>query len=259
MTLSIQDRFSLQGKTALVTGASGGLGAHFARVLAAAGASVVVVARREDKLGTLVKEIEQSGGTAIAVAMDVTSGESVTAALDKAEAAFGQVDILVNNAGVAGSRYSLKEDEENWDFVMDTNLKGAWRVAHAVANRSASAARPCSIINVASILGLRVGDGLSTYAISKAAVVQMTKAMASELARKQIRVNAICPGYFATDMNSSYLLSPQGQQYLAGTTSGRMGEMEELSGPLLLLASDAGSFMNGTAIPVDGGHMVGSL
>ena len=255
----MQNRFDLTGKIALVTGASSGLGAHFAAVLAEAGAKVVVAARRKEKLDALVAEIEKNAGNALAIDMDVTSASSVAAALDKVEAHFGGLDILVNNAGTAGSRHCLKEDEANWDAIMDTNLKGAWRVAHAVANRCVEAGRPCSIINIASILGLRVGFGESTYAVSKAAVVQMTKALALELARKQIRVNALCPGYFATEMNSDYLHSDKGQAYLQGTTAGRMGQLDELSGPLLLLASEAGSFINGAAIPVDGGHLVGSL
>ena len=255
----MQNRFDLTGKIALVTGASSGLGAHFAAVLAEAGAKVVVAARRKEKLDALVAEIEKNAGNALAIDMDVTSASSVAAALDKVESHFGRLDILVNNAGTAGSRHCLKEDEANWDAIMDTNLKGAWRVAHAVANRSVAAGRPCSIINIASILGLRVGFGESTYAVSKAAVVQMTKALALELARKQIRVNALCPGYFATEMNSDYLHSDKGQAYLQGTTAGRMGQLDELSGPLLLLASEAGSFINGAALPVDGGHLVGSL
>ncbi len=255
----MQNRFDLTGKIALVTGASSGLGAHFAAVLAEAGAKVVVAARRKEKLDALVAEIENDAGIALAIDMDVTSASSVAAALDQIESHFGRLDILVNNAGTAGSRHCLKEDEANWDAIMDTNLKGAWRVAHAVANRCVEAGRPCSIINIASILGLRVGFGESTYAVSKAAVVQMTKALALELARKQIRVNALCPGYFATEMNSDYLHSDKGQAYLQGTTAGRMGQLDELSGPLLLLASEAGSFINGAAIPVDGGHLVGSL
>ena len=153
----------------------------------------------------------------------------------------------------------MKVDEQNWDFIMDANLKGAWRVAQAVARRSVELDRPCNIINIASILGLRVGFGESIYAISKAGVVQMTKAMALELGRKQIRVNAICPGYFATEMNSDYLLSEAGQEYLANTPAGRMGQVEELTAPLLLLAGPGGSFVNGAVIPVDGGHLVSSL
>ncbi len=256
---TIEQRFNLQGKVALVTGASSGLGAHFALTLASAGATVIAAARRKEKLQQLVKDIEDAGGRAFAIAMDVTSASSVAAALDEAKSHFPTIDILVNNAGIAGSRHSLKEDEENWDAIMDTNLKGAWRVAHAVANHSVATGKPCSIINIASILGLRVGFGESSYAISKAAVVHMTKALALELARKQIRVNALCPGYFATEMNTDYLHSESGQAYLKGTTAGRMGDIDELSGPLLLLASDAGSFINGAVIPVDGGHLVGSL
>ncbi|RLQ22995.1 SDR family oxidoreductase [Seongchinamella sediminis] len=259
MNPSIEQRFNLQGKVALVTGASSGLGAHFARTLAGAGATVVAAARRREKLQGLVQQIKDAGGNALAVAMDVTDAASVTRALDAAEQDAGAIDILVNNAGVAGSRTCLKEDEANWDAVMETNLKGAWRVAHGVASRNVAADHPCSIVNIASILGIRVGFGESTYAISKAAVVQMTKAMALELARKQIRVNALCPGYFATEMNAGYLESERGQDYLKTTTAGRMGELDELSGPLLLLASEAGSFINGATIPVDGGHLVGSL
>lgn len=259
MSDSIASRFSLQGKSALVTGASSGLGTQFARVLAAAGARVAIAARRRDRLDELVAEIEASGGQAIAVAMDVTLAESVSEALDRVTGHLGPVDVLVNNAGVAGSRYCLKEDEANWDHIMDANLKGAWRVAHGVAQRAVAAGRPCSIVNIASILGLRVGFGESTYAISKAGVVQMTKAMALELARKGVRVNALCPGYFATEMNSDFLYSDAGQAYLANTPAGRMGELPELDGALLLLASDAGSFISGVALPVDGGQMVSSL
>ncbi|WP_240725089.1 SDR family NAD(P)-dependent oxidoreductase [Mangrovimicrobium sediminis] len=249
----------VEGKVALVTGASSGLGAHFARILAGAGARVVAAARRRDRLEQLVGEITAAGGEAIAVAMDVTDAESVAAALDEIGTRMGGVDILVNNAGVAASRYSLKVDDENWDFVMDTNLKGAWRVAQAVARRAIEAEKPCSIVNIASILGLRVGFGETVYAIAKAGVVQMTRALAMELGRKNVRVNALCPGYFATEMNSDYLLSEAGQAYLRNTPAGRMGELDELAAPLLLLAGDGGSFINGVALPVDGGHLVGSL
>ncbi|KAA1193113.1 glucose 1-dehydrogenase [Pseudohalioglobus sediminis] len=259
MHATTQSLFSLAGKTALVTGASSGLGAHFASVLAAAGANVVAAARRQERLDSLVAQITDNGGKATAVAMDVTDGDSVNAALDEAVDAFAAVDILVNNAGVAGSRFCLNVDERNWDYIMDTNLKGAWRVAQAVAARSVAAHRPCSIINIASILGLRVGFGESAYGVSKAGVVQLTRALALELAAKDIRVNAICPGYFATEMNSDYLHSEEGQAYLERTPARRMGELDELSGPLLLLASGAGSFVNGAIIPVDGGHLVSSL
>jgi NAD(P)-dependent dehydrogenase (short-subunit alcohol dehydrogenase family) len=251
--------FSLEGKVCLVTGASSGLGANFARVLAAAGATVVVAARRTDKLAQLVAEITADGGSASAVALDVTSPDSVIAALSELTSRHTGLDVLVNNAGVAASRHSLKVSEEDWDHIMDTNLKGAWRVARAAAAQAADTGHPLSIINVASILGLRVGFGESVYGVSKAGVIQLTKALALELARKGIRVNAICPGYFATEMNSDYLHSDAGLAFLAKTPAGRMGEVSELSGPLLLLASDAGSFINGAIIPVDGGHLVSSL
>jgi NAD(P)-dependent dehydrogenase (short-subunit alcohol dehydrogenase family) len=249
----------MSGSVALVTGASSGLGAHFAAVLAAAGARVVLAARRTDKLQAGVEQIIAKGGKAVAVSLDVTSAESVDAALDAAEAAFGPVDVLINNAGVADSKRFVKVDEASWDFIMETNLKGAWRLASAVTRRLLAAGSGGSIVNVASILGLRQGFGESTYATSKAAVVQMTKAMALELARKNIRVNALCPGYFRTELNSDYFDSEKGKAYIEGTPSGRLGRLEELDGPLLLLAGDSGSFVNGVALAVDGGHLVSSL
>ncbi|MFV8817270.1 SDR family NAD(P)-dependent oxidoreductase [Haliea sp. E17] len=249
----------LTGKTVLVTGASSGLGAHFARVAAAAGGRVAAAARRKDRLDALIESIEAAGGEALAVAMDVTDPASVDAGLDTIEKALGGIDVLVNNAGVAAPAYSLKVEEASWDFIMDTNLKGAWRVAQAVAKRAVAGKRSCSIVNIASILGLRVGFGESVYAISKAAVVQMTRTLAMELAPKGVRVNALCPGYFATEMNTEYLHSEAGQAFLKRTPGGRVGELHELDAPLLLLASDAGSFINGVALPVDGGHLVSSL
>lgn len=251
--------FSIEGKVALVTGASSGLGAHFSRVLASAGATVIAAARRADKLAELVEKIQAEGGSASAIALDVTDPASVSSGLAEVESRHGGIDVLVNNAGVGASKYSLKTTEEDWDYIMETNLKGSWRVAHSAAAQAVESGRALSIINIASILGVRVGFGESTYAVSKAGVVQLTKALALELARKNIRVNAICPGYFATEMNSDYLHSEAGQAFLSKTPSGRMGNLPELSGPLVLLASDASSFMNGAVIPVDGGHLVSSL
>lgn len=253
------DRFSMQGKVALVTGASSGLGAHFARVLAGAGARVALGARRADRLESLVAELTASGATAVAVALDVTDADSVTVALDEVESRLGTVTVLVNNAGVADSRYCLNVDEASWDYVMETNLKGAWRVARAVAQRCVAAECPASIVNIASIVGLRVAFGESTYGASKAGLVQLTRAMALELGRKGVRVNAICPGYFSTEMNADYLASEEGEAMLQKSPFRRAGELDELSGPLLLLASDAGSFITGAALPVDGGHLVSSL
>lgn len=251
--------FEMKGKVALVTGASSGLGAHFARVLAAAGAQVVAGARRQERVQQLVADIESAGGAAMAVALDVTDPESIREALDAAEARFGAVTTLVNNAGIADSRTFLKVEEESFSRVMDTNLTGVWRVANQVARRMVQHQVAGSIINIASILGLRVGIGESTYATTKAAVVQLTKATAMELARKNIRVNALCPGYFKTEMNGDYFESEAGAAFIGGTPAARLGELSELDGPLLLLASDAGSFVNGVALAVDGGHLVSSL
>jgi NAD(P)-dependent dehydrogenase (short-subunit alcohol dehydrogenase family) len=251
--------YNLQGKVALVTGASSGLGAHFAKTLATAGANVIVAARRADRLKSLVDDIQNAGGKAHAVSMDVTNSDSVKAAIDEGESTFGSIEVLVNNAGVADSRRFINVDEDSWDFVMEANLKGAWRVANEVARRMISNDIAGAIVNIASILGLRQGFGESTYAVSKAGVVQMTKSMALELASKGIRVNAICPGYFKTEMNADYFDSDKGQTFIKGTPSRRLGELQELEGPLLLLCGDAGTFINGAAIPVDGGHLVSSL
>ena len=227
--------------------------------MASAGATVVVAARRVERLEALVTELEKGGAKAIAVAMDVSKAGNIEQALDEIEAQCGTIDVLINNAGVADSRYCLKVDEDSWDFVMDTNLKGAWRMARSVAARAIAAGQEASIVNVASILGIRVGWGESTYATSKAALVQLTKAMALELGRKNIRINALCPGYFSTELNSEYLDSEAGKDQLAKSPAGRPGELSELSGPLLLLASGAGSFINGTCLAVDGGHLVSTL
>lgn len=251
--------FDLQGKVALVTGASSGFGAHFAKILAERGAKVVVAARRLERLEALVTKIKASGGEAIAVVMDVTSAESVRLAFDQAEAAFGTVTVVSNNAGVADSNMALDIDEASWDFVLDTNLKGAWLVAKEAGSRMIAAGVSGSIVNTASILGLRVAISQSSYAVSKAAVVQMTKALAIEWARKNIRVNALCPGYFVTEINEDYFKTEHAKKYIAGTPTQRTGEMHEITAPFLLLASDAGSFINGVALPVDGAHSTSSL
>lgn len=255
-----EQRFDLTGKTALITGASSGLGEHFARVLAAAGARVVVAARRADRLARLVQDLQDQGYQALAVTMDVTDADSINAGFTAAETQFGTVDVLINNAGIGEGVPFLKMTEGNWRSMLDTNLDGAWRVAHRAAVAMAKSGQGGNIINIASILGLRVGQGLSHYAVAKAGVVQLTKAMAIELARDKIRVNAIAPGYFRTEMNNDYFESEKGQEYIKQTVPmRRLGQLEELSGPLLLLASEAGSFMTGTIINVDGGHLNNSL
>jgi len=251
MTEQQKNLLSLEGKVALVTGASSGLGKHFAKVLAAAGADIAVVA----KLDELVKELSDSGAKAFATAMDVTSAASVEDAINDIENELGTVTTLINNAGVADSRHCLKVDE----VVMNTNLKGAWRIAQTVAQRCVASNTPGSIINIASILALRVGFGESSYATSKAALVQLTKSMALELGTKGVRVNAICPGYFSTEMNDTFLASDAGKNMLNKGAFKRAGNLDELNGPILLLSSDAGSFMTGAAIPVDGGHLLSTL
>lgn len=249
--------FDLKGRVAMVTGASSGFGEHFVRVLAAAGAQVVAGARREDRLRQLVAEVGPE--RALAVAMDVTDAASVAAAFAAAEARFGTVDVLVNNAGVAAPGLVHKTGEADWDWVVDTNLKGAWLVASETARRLLAAGKGGAIVNIASVLGLATSRGHGIYSATKAGVIQLTKHMALELAGKGIRVNAICPGYFKTEMNDEYFDSAAGQQYIAATPGGRLGRMDEIDGPLLLLASDAGSFINGALLPVDGGHLVMSI
>ncbi|MEH6686724.1 MAG: SDR family NAD(P)-dependent oxidoreductase [Halopseudomonas sabulinigri] len=253
-------RFDLTGKTALITGASSGLGAHFAHVLADAGARVVLAARRAERLSALVEELEQQGHSALAVTMDVTDSDSVDAGFSTAEAAFGVCDILVNNAGIGDPVPFLEMTEGNWRSMLDTNLDGAWRVAHRACLAMAKSGQGGSVINIASILGLRVGTALSHYAVAKAGVVQLTKAMSLELARNNIRVNAIAPGYFRTEMNSDYFDTEHGQNYIRSKVPmRRLGMLSELDGPLLLLASEAGSFMTGSVLNVDGGHLNNSL
>jgi NAD(P)-dependent dehydrogenase (short-subunit alcohol dehydrogenase family) len=252
--------FSLQGKVVLVTGASSGLGAHFAQVVSAAGARVVIAARREERLLALAERLREQGGDVLAVALDVTSRDSVEAAFDAAERTFGVVDVVVNNAGVGGAVKALEVSEANWSTMLSTNLDGVWRVAQCAAQRLAKAGQGGSIINIASILGERVGNGLSHYCAAKAGVLQLTKALALELARYDIRVNAIAPGYFQTEMNDSYFNSDKGQAYIKSAVPMRkLGQLQQLDGPLLLLASEAGSFMTGATLAVDGGHLVNTL
>jgi NAD(P)-dependent dehydrogenase (short-subunit alcohol dehydrogenase family) len=246
--------FSLAGKTALVTGASSGLGELFARVLATAGAKVVLAARRLERLQQLEAEIRAGGGAAWPVTLDVTDRASVVRAFDAAETLAGPVTVLVNNAGVPSSTFFLKVSEEHWREVMQVNLDGVFRVGQEAARRMVEKRTGGSIINIASILGFGAIKSLSTYAASKAAVVSLTESMALELARDGIRVNAIAPGYFSTEFNDAFLAGEAGKRLLSRVPMGRAGNLPELEGPLLLLASDAGAFMTGSVVTVDGGH-----
>ena len=252
-------RFDLSGKVALITGASSGLGVHFARTLAAAGASVAIAARRVDRLASLQAELQKAGGKAMAVELDVQAGKSVSAAFDSAETALGAIDVVVNNAGISIVKPALDMPEEDWDAVVDTTLRGAWLVAQTAARRWVAAKRPGVIVNIASILGLRTIGQVAPYNASKAGLIHLTRALAMEWARHDIRVNAICPGYIETEMNAPFWKTPGGQKLIERIPQRRIGQPEHLDGALLLLASEAGSFMTGSVLTVDGGHVVSSL
>ena len=254
----MSDLFRLDGRCALVTGASGSLGRHFAEVLARAGAAVVLAARRLDRLETIADEIGAAGGKTMAVALDVTNAGSIGAAFAAAEERLGPVTVLVNNAGLTVTKPLLEHDEADWDKVMDTNLKGAWLVAQEAARRMAAAGGG-NIINIASILGLRVAGTVPAYCASKAGLIHLTRAMALELARDGIRVNALAPGYIETDINRDFFAGEAGQRLIKRIPQRRLGQLEDLDGALLYLASDASRYMTGSVVTVDGGHMVSSL
>lgn len=252
-------RFDLTGECALVTGASSGLGWHFALVLANAGAKVAVAARRIGKLEELAAKIRVLGGEAIPVTMDVGIPAVVTRGFDEVETRLGPVTILVNSAGTAVTKPIQDHEEKDWDLVMNTNLKGAWLVSCEASRRMVARGLGGSIINISSILGIRVTGHLPSYCASKAGLNHLTKAMAMELARYGIRVNALAPGYVETELNRDFFASKAGQSVVRRIPQRRLARMEDLAGPILLLASKASSYMTGTTLVVDGGHLVSSL
>jgi 3-oxoacyl-[acyl-carrier protein] reductase len=250
------EMFSLTGRVALVTGASSGLGTQFAKALADNGAAVALVARRADRLKVLKDEIESKGGKAVAIEADVTDRAAMARGFDAAEKAFGTVTILVNNAGIAHSGRAVEMPPEEWHKVVSTNLDAVFFWAQEAARRMLAANKQGAIVNIASVLGLAVSKGAVAYAAAKAGVVQVTKALAVELAFKGVRVNAIAPGWFVTEMNDDYLAGEAGAAIKREIPMGRFGNPGDLDGALLLLTSDGGSYITGATIVVDGGQVV---
>tara|TARA_B100000965_G_scaffold41457_1_gene30487 strand:- start:406 stop:1164 length:759 start_codon:yes stop_codon:yes gene_type:complete len=252
----MNDIFDLTGKTAIITGASSGLGKHFAKTLASAGANLVICARRVKNLEQLKQEINSE---VLVLPMDVTSEDSVLNFFSEVKNSIGSADILINNAGTSDPKKFKDLDEESWKYVLETNLNGAYRVAKNFTDALLEDKKSGSIVNIASILGLRVGINLTSYATAKAGLVQLTKSMALELARSNIRVNAIAPGYILTEINDDFFATEEGQSYIKNIPMNRLGLESDLDGILLLLSSEASSFMTGSIIPVDGGHLINPL
>lgn len=248
----LRENFSLQGRVALVTGASSGIGAHLARTLARAGAEVILTARRLDRLAAVREAIAAEGGTAHVAAMDVTAADGIASVFAEVGERHGRLDILLNNSGVAVTARAATMAEADWDQVLDTNLKGAFLVSQAAVPLLRAAEG--TIVNIASILGLGVLKGVSAYAASKAGLIQLTRAMSLELARDGVRVNAIAPGYIATEINGDFFETDAGKRVIAQIPLRRLGDTRDLDGALLLLAGPAGRFMTGSTIVVDGGH-----
>jgi len=255
------DLFSMAGKSVAITGASSGFGHHFAGVLAEAGAKVALGARRADKVEARVNELREQGHEAAGFALDVKEPESIAAVLDETEKAFGRIDVVINNAGVeSGAKTYAMIDEDDWDHVMDTNLKGAWQMSKTYSERVAMREwGGGNIVNIASITAFRTIKGQFPYAVSKAALIKATEVMALEGAKFGIRVNAMAPGYILTDVSRTLLESERSEEFRKGIPMRRYGEFEDLDGPLLLLASDASGYMTGSTIVVDGGHICAEL
>jgi NAD(P)-dependent dehydrogenase (short-subunit alcohol dehydrogenase family) len=247
------ERFSLSGHLALVTGASDGLGAGFARILHQAGAHVILAARRLDRLEALAAEL---GAGASAISLDVRDKDSISACFAALDREGLSPDIVINNAGIARPRRAIDIPAEEWDEVLAVNLRGAFLVAQEAARRLVAAGKLGSIVNIASILGFRVAQETASYNAAKAGLIHLTRSLAVEWARHRIRVNALAPGYIETEMNRAFFASPAGEAMIKRIPLRRLGTIEDLAGPLLLLASPAGAFMTGAVVAVDGGHAV---
>jgi len=251
--------FDLKGQAALVTGASSGIGRHLALLLAAAGARVALAARRIDLLADAAREIEADGGSALPLALDVTRSDSVAAAIGEADRRLGPLTLLVNNAGVVVAKPTLEHTEADWDYVLDTNLKGSWLMARQFASHLIGRGRPGRIVNIASVLGSRTIANVPSYCAAKAGLVHLTHVLAMELARHAILVNALAPGYVETDFNRDFLRSEAGKRLAARIPLRRVGQPDDLDGAMLLLASPAGAYITGAVIAVDGGHGVAAI
>ncbi|WP_315706379.1 MULTISPECIES: SDR family oxidoreductase [unclassified Bradyrhizobium] len=252
----MSDLFDVSREVILITGASQGLGRQFARVLSAHGAAVALAARQTSKLKALEDEIKAKGGRAAAVQMDVTSTASIAQAIDAAEATLGPVTVLINNAGIAVEKLAIEQSEADWDAVIGANLKGAYFAATEIARRMIARQSGGNIINIASVLGSSVVKFVSPYAISKAAVIQATKALALELAANDIRVNALAPGYIDTEINHDIWNTPAGEKLIKRIPQRRVGHESDLDGAIMLLASPASRYMTGSVVTVDGGFLL---
>jgi NAD(P)-dependent dehydrogenase (short-subunit alcohol dehydrogenase family) len=251
--------FDITGQVALVTGASSGIGRHFAEILAASGAKVALAARREDRLAELAGEIEARGGQCLPLACDVTKRDSIAAAIAAAEDRLGPLSILVNNAGVVVTKPLFEHTEDDWDHVVDTNLKGAWMMARDFAHHLVGLQRPGRIINIASVLGLRTIGRVPAYCTAKAGLIHLTHVLAMELARHGILVNALAPGYVETDFNREFFQTQAGQNLINRIPLKRIAQAPDLDGALLFLASPASAYVTGAVISVDGGHAVAAI